>query len=66
MSRVELDDRISYCKRELAELESLKTNCLSCDNKKYNRNECVKHGAIPGEYVLREDCPDWKFQSIPF
>ena len=66
MSRAPLEDRILWCKRELAELEATKTDCYSCDNKKYGRNECMKHGVIPFEFMSRTDCPDWAFQSIPF
>lgn len=66
MSRASLEERICYCKRELAELEATQTNCLSCDNKKYKSNECMKHGIIPIEFQGHTDCPDWEFSSIPF
>ena len=66
MSRKQLEDRLLWCKRELAELEAMATNCNSCENKKYGQNECMKHGPVPAEFVVRTDCPDWEFQSIPF
>lgn len=66
MSRAQLEDRILLCKRELAELEAMKTNCHSCGKKKYLRNECLKHGLIPMEFMDREDCPDWEFEMMPF
>jgi hypothetical protein len=66
MSRAALDDRISYCRRELAELEKTQTNCFSCDRKKYEINECMKYGPVAVEFLARTDCPDWEFQSIPF
>ena len=66
MSRLQLEDRILWCKRELAELEQTKTDCHSCDRKKYKINECKKHGTIPVQFLDNTDCPDWEFQSIPF
>jgi hypothetical protein len=66
MSRAALEDRICYCKRELAELEQTKTDCFSCDRRKYGKNECMKYGAIPSEFMSRTDCPDWEYNSIPF
>lgn len=66
MSRASLEDRILWCKRELVQLENMVTNCSSCDNKKYNRNECIKYGPVPFEFTQRTDCPDWTFESIPF
>lgn len=66
MSRLQLEDRICYCQRELESLQTMKTNCLSCGNKKYNKNECLKYGVIPVEFLLRDDCPDWQFELIPF
>jgi hypothetical protein len=66
MSRASLEDRICYCRRELADLEATKTNCHSCDRKRYNLNECMKHGPVPVEFLENTDCPDWEFNSIPF
>jgi len=66
MSREKLDDRISWLKRELADLEATPTNCLTCANKKYSANECVKHGDIPLDCLVRTDCPDWELELIPF
>lgn len=66
MSRASLEDRILWCKRELSALEATKTDCHSCDHKKYGRNECMKHGVIPFEFMANTECKDWEFQSIPF
>ena len=66
MSRATLEDKICYCKRELASLEATITNCHSCDRKRYNLNECMKHGHVPVQFLESTDCPDWEFNSIPF
>jgi hypothetical protein len=66
MSRASLEDRICYCRRELADLEAMQTNCSTCERKKYNSSECMKHGYIPAEFAVRTDCPDWEFNLLPF
>lgn len=66
MSREALDDRISYCRRELAQLEQTRTTCQTCGNRRYNKNECMKHGPVPVQFMAQEDCPDWEFELIPF
>lgn len=66
MSREKLDDRMSWLKRELSELEAMPTNCLTCSNKKYQSNDCAKHGQIPMDCLVRTDCPDWELELIPF
>lgn len=66
MSRASLEDRISYCKRELASLEAITTTCHHCERKRYQENVCHKFGPVPVEFMNRTDCPDWEFNSIPF
>ena len=66
MSRQSLEDRILWCKRELVQLEQMQTNCHTCERKKYKRNECMKHGEVPFQFLENTDCPDWEFNSIPF
>ena len=64
MNRTELDDRISYCRRELQNLEGIPTNCTRCTHYRH-ANECAKYGPIPAEFVAR-GCDEWEFDDVPF
>lgn len=64
MTRTELDDRISYCRRELQTLEAIATNCTRCEHYRH-ANACAKYGPIPPEFVA-QGCDEWTFDDIPF
>lgn len=67
MSRSQLEDRINYCKRELDWLLSVQTNCHNCDSLKYKSSHCMKYDQdVPADYMVRNDCPDWQFNDVPF
>lgn len=65
MTRTELDDKISYCKRELKYLEQIKPNCFTCEKRSQVSNICAIHGPIPDEF-LKEGCDSWVFDDVPF
>ena len=66
MSRQQLEDEIHYQRRYLKSLEETKTDCHHCAKLRYKTTECMKHGAVPVEFMARSDCPDWEYQTVPF
>lgn len=67
MSRLQLEDRINYCKRELQWLLSVQTNCQNCDHLKYQSAHCMKFKQnIPPDFMANNDCPEWSFNDVPF
>lgn len=46
-------------------LESIKPCCHSCDQ--FDMGSCRTHGPIPKEFQTVEgQCPDWRYDGIPF
>ena len=50
----------------LARAELIKTNCHNCQH--FSLDRCGKHDAdVPVEFQTSEgQCPDWRFDGIPF
>ncbi len=53
-------------KKQLAELEqSLKNRCIECSNFNAKKNECLKHGFVPADFIYsKNDCEYWDW--LPF
>ena len=53
-------------KKQLAELEqSLKNRCIECSNFNKKKNECIKHGFVPADFIYsKNDCEYWDW--LPF
>ncbi len=53
-------------KKQIAELEqSLKNRCIECSNFNKKKNECIKHGFVPADFIYsKNDCEYWDY--LPF
>ena len=51
--------------KSLARLNAIKLNCCSCQQ--FDMGACKTHGQIPKEFQTVEgECPDWRYDGIPF
>lgn len=66
MNLVELNAIKTHLRKQLSDLESISTTCMSCTN--FANGSCKKFDARPPEDWIHEkaDCADWNWDTIPF
>lgn len=64
-TKKEIARRIADLKREISFLESINTDCNSCDA--FTGRACKRAGWVePPPEVKAQGCPEWKWDEIPF
>jgi hypothetical protein len=65
MNRLEFQDRLNFCRRELEALQAVQIGCRSCAQFDALGRACKKYGAVP-EGFIAQGCDEWEYDDIPF
>lgn len=65
MTRLDLQDRLNYCRRELDFLTNVQTGCDRCDHFNGDTKTCKTFGPVPADFIA-QGCDDWEFNDVPF
>lgn len=65
MTAAELKVQREALRTSLQRMEAIKVACTHCQQ--FDLGACRTHGEIPAEFQKIEgECPDWRYDAIPF
>jgi hypothetical protein len=65
MNRLEFQDRLNFCRRELEALAAVRIGCGTCARFENTNRACKKFGPVPAGFSGQE-CEEWDYDDIPF